>query len=101
MYYGYRAYTLSLTLEPLDTLLLFLGFGAMAILSYPATLYLDWFVVGPDHPEATPLASAPTPRYPAAWNLALGLFLLVIVLAGIAALFYGFNTAWAHLASPP
>jgi uncharacterized membrane protein len=101
IYYGYRAYTLSLTLEPLDTLLLFLGFGAMAVLSYPATLYLDWFVVGPDHPEASPLASPPTPRYPVLWNVVLGLFLVVVVLAGIAALFYGFNTAWAHLASPP
>jgi putative membrane protein len=101
MYYGYRAYTLSLTLEPLETLLLFLGFGAAAVLSYPATLYLDWFVVGPTRPEASPLRSDPTPRYPRMWNLLLGTFLLLVVLAGIAALFYGFDTAWAHLAAPP
>jgi preprotein translocase subunit SecE len=29
------------------------------------------------------------------------LFLVVVILAGIAALFYGFDTAWAHLAAPP
>ncbi len=101
MYYGYRAYTLSLTLEPLETLLLYLGFGAVAVLSYPATLYLDWFVVGPTQADAAPLASEATPRYPALWNVLLGVFLLVVVLAGIAALFYGFDTAWAHLAAPP
>jgi putative membrane protein len=101
IYYGYRAYTLSLTLEPLETLLLFVGFGAMAILSYPVTLYLDWFVVGPSAPGADPIPSDPKPRYPMMWTMLLGLFLLVVVLAGIAALFYGFDSAWAHLAAPP
>jgi uncharacterized membrane protein len=101
IYYGYRAWTLSLTLEPLETLLLYLGFGAVAIGSYIACLYIDWFVVGPGHPGADPLPSDPTPRYPMMWNLLLGTFLLLVVLAGIAALFYGFDTAWAHLAAPP
>ncbi|MGA8542033.1 MAG: DUF981 family protein [Thermoplasmata archaeon] len=100
-FYGYRAYTLSLTEEPLETLLLFLGFGAVAVASYPVTLYVDWFVVGPAVPGADPLPSDPTPRYPLMWNLFLGLFLLMVVLAGVAALFYGFDSAWAHLASPP
>ncbi len=101
MYYGYRAYTLSLTKAPLETLLLFLGFGGVAVLSYPVTLFLDWFVVGPSVPGADPLPTDPTPRYPKMWTLFLGLFLLVVVLAGIAALAYGFSSAWAHLASPP
>jgi putative membrane protein len=101
MYYGYRAYLLSLTLDPLETLLLFLGFGAVAIASYPVTLYLDWFVVGPAVPGVDPLPSDPTPRYPRMWTIFLGGFLLLVVLAGIAALFYGFDTAWAHLAAPP
>jgi putative membrane protein len=101
MYYGYRGYTLSLTEEPLETLLLFLGFGGIAVLSYPVTLYLDWFVVGPTNPGADPLPTDPTPRYPMMWNLFLGLFLAVVILAGIAALFYGFDSAWAHLANPP
>lgn len=33
MCYGYRAHTLSLTEEALETLLLFLGFGGIAVLS--------------------------------------------------------------------
>jgi len=101
IYYGYRAWTLGATTEPLDTLLLFLGFGAVAIGSYPVSLYLDWFVVGPTVPGADPLPSDPTPRYPMMWNLLLGAFLTLVVLAGIVALFYGFNAAWAHLAAPP
>ena len=35
------------------------------------------------------------------WNLLIGAFLLLLVLAGVAALFYGFDSAWAHLAAPP
>jgi len=101
MYYGYRAYTLSLTLQPFETLLLFLGFGALAVASYPVTLYLDWFVVGPTVPGVAPLPTDPTPRYPKMWWVFLGGFLLLAVLAGIAALWYGFDAAWAHLASPP
>jgi putative membrane protein len=101
VYYGYRAYLLSLTLDPLETLLLFLGFGAVAIASYPVTLYLDWFVVGPAVPGVDPMPSDPVPRYPRMWTVFLGGFLLLVVLAGIAALFYGFDTAWAHLAAPP
>ncbi len=101
IYYGYRAWTLSLTEQPLETLMLYLGFGAVAIGSYVACLYIDWFVVGPDQPGVAPLPSEPTPRYPMMWNLLLGAFLLLVVLAGIAALFYGFDTAWAHLAAPP
>jgi uncharacterized membrane protein len=101
IYYGYRAWTLSLTLEPMETLLLFLGFGAVAIGTYPMTLYLDWFVVGPSNPGTLPLPSDPTPRYPMMWNLLIGGFLLLVLLAGVAALFYGFDAAWAHLAAPP
>jgi uncharacterized membrane protein len=101
MYYGYRGYTLSLTEEPFETLLLFLAFGGVAVLSYPVTLFLDWFVVGPAIPGVDPLPSGPTPRYPKMWTVLLGLFMVVVILAGIAALFYGFDTAWAHLASPP
>jgi putative membrane protein len=99
--YGYRGYVLGYTEEPLETLLLFLGFGAVAVLSYPVTLYLDWFVVGPAVPGVDPMPSDPIPRYPKMWTLFLGLFLAMVVLAGIAALFYGFDTAWAHLGSPP
>jgi len=104
-FYGYRAYTMSppLTLDPLETFLLYLAFAGMAILSYPATLYVDWFVQGPTHPEASPLASEakPRPQYRWMWTGLLGFFLLVVVLAGIAAVWYGFDIGWAHLAAPP
>ncbi len=101
MYYGSRAYLLSLTQDPFETLLLFLGFGAVAIASYPVTLFVDWFVVGPAVPATDPMPSDPVPRYPRMWTVFLGGFLLLVVLAGVAALFYGFDTAWAHLAAPP
>jgi putative membrane protein len=101
IYYGTRAYWLGLTKDPLETFLLYLGFGGVAILSYPATLFVDWFVVGPQTPGAAPLPSGSTPRYPQMWTIFLGLFLLVVVLAGIAAMAYGFSTAWSHLESPP
>jgi putative membrane protein len=101
IYYGYRAWTLSLTEEPFDTLLLFLGFGAVAIGSYPISLYLDWFVVGPTTPGADPMPSDARPRYPILWNVLIGIFLVLVILAGVAALYYGYDTAWAHLGAPP
>ena len=104
-FYGYRGYTMSpaLTLDPLQTFLLYLAFGGMAIFSYPATLYCDWFVTGPTKAESSPLASDPTPRaqYRWMWIILIGIFLGVAVLAGIAAVWYGFDIGWAHLAAPP
>ena len=104
-FYGYRGYTMSpaLTLDPLQTFLLYLAFGGLAIFSYPATLYCDWFVTGPTKQESSPLASDPTPRpqYRWMWIILLGIFLAVAVLAGIAAVWYGFDIGWAHLAAPP
>jgi len=35
------------------------------------------------------------------WMVLLGLFLLIVVLAGVAAVIYGFTSVWAHLGSPP
>ncbi len=101
LFYGVRAYQLNLTEQPLETLLLYLAFGGMAILVYPATLYVDWFVVGPQVPGADPLPSGATPNYPWIWRALLGLFLAAVVLAGVAAVLYGINIVWGHLAAPP
>lgn len=101
-YYGVRAELyLSLTKDPMETLLLYLGFGAIGILSVPATLYIDWFVTGPTEPKTMPLPSDPEPASPRLWSALLIVFLAVVVLAGIAALLYGFHTAWSHLENPP
>lgn len=101
IYYGARAYQLGLTQDPLETFLLYLAFGGVGILAFPATLYLDWFVVGPTRPTASPLPAELGMSYPWLWRILVGLFLLGIVLAGIAAVAYGFTAAWSHLASPP
>jgi len=101
LFYGFRAYQLSLTLEPMETLLMYMAWGAMAILSFPATLFVDWFVVGPTVPGADPLPSKPYPAYPKMWAVLIGLFMILVVLAGVAAVLYGINAAWAHIAAPP
>jgi len=101
IYYGARAYEIGLTLDPLETFLLYLGFGGAAILAYPATLFVDWFVTGPTNPRSSPLPSEENPRYPWLWRVLVVLFLVAVVLAGIAAVVYGFTAAWAHLANPP
>jgi len=101
LFYGFRAYQLGLTKDPLETLLMYMAFGAMAILSYPVTLFVDWFVVGPTTPGADPLPTEPRPKYPKMWAAFLGLFLLVVFLAGLAAVLYGISSAWAHIGAPP
>ncbi|MGD0249676.1 MAG: DUF981 family protein [Thermoplasmata archaeon] len=101
LFYGFRAYQLNLTKDPFETLLMYLAFGAMAILSYPVTLFVDWFVVGPQVPGADPLPSAPHPTYPKVWIALIGLFMAVVFLAGLAAVLYGISTAWAHIGAPP
>jgi uncharacterized membrane protein len=100
-FYGTRGYQIGLTKDPLETFLMYTAFAALSIMSYPATLYIDWFVVGPTHAGASPLPSDVTPRFPRLWIILLGLFMFIVVLAGVAAVLYGINTAWSHLASPP
>jgi len=101
LFYGFRAYQLSLTTEPLETLLMYIGFGVVSIGTYPMTLFVDWFVVGPNVPGADPLPSAPTPKYPLMWMIFFFLFMLAVLLAGLAAVFYGVTIVWGHLGSPP
>jgi uncharacterized membrane protein len=101
LFYGVRAYQIGLTQDHLETLLMYMAFGGVAIMAYPATLFVDWFVVGPQVPGTDPLPSPPTPNYPWLWRILLGLFLAAVVLAGIASVLYGINIVWSHLASPP
>ncbi len=101
LFYGVRAYQLGLTLDPFDTLLMYLAFGVAAIFAYPATLYIDWFVVGPTSAGSDPMPSTPIPEYPWIWRVLLTIFLVAIFFAGFAAVGYGIDAAWGHLASPP
>lgn len=101
LFYGARAYQLSLTKDPLETLLMYMAFAGVSVMAYPTTLFVDWFVVGPTVPATDPLPSHPTPDYPWLWRILLGIFLASVVLAGVAAVLYGVDAAWAHLASPP
>ncbi len=102
IYYGARAeYYLKLTQDPFETLLMYLAFGGVAIMAYPATLYVDWFVTGRANPSLQPIGSAATPTSPRVWTTLLGIFLILVLLAGIAAAAYGLSAAWGHLESPP
>lgn len=101
LFYGVRAYQLGLTKDAYETLLMYLAFGGLAIITYPATLFVDWFVVGPQVSGADPMPSTSTPDYPWLWRVLLGLFMLAVILAGVAAVLYGINIVWSHLAAPP
>jgi uncharacterized membrane protein len=101
LFYGFRAWQLQLTEDPLETLLMYMAFGAVSIGTYPVTLFIDWFVVGPQVPGADPLPSKTTPDYPWIWRILLGTFLLLVVLAGIASVWYGIDIIWGHLGAPP
>jgi putative membrane protein len=101
LFYGFRADELNLTKDPLETWLMYLAWGGLSIMSYPATLFIDWFVVGPSVAGADPLPSNPTPDYPKLWMGLLGLFMIAVFLAGLAAVLYGITTTWGHLGSPP
>ena len=98
IFYGVRAYQLHLTSDPLETLLLYLAFGALAIGSLVPALFVDWFIMGPKMPNVQPIASTEIPAYPRMWTVLLGAFLAVTFLAGLAAVLYAFNIVWAHLA---
>ena len=97
LYYAIHGYQLGLTKDPFETLLLYCAFGALAILLYIPTLFIDWFVVGPRVPSVQPIASSPTPAYPRMWMGLLGFFMVVVFLAGLAAVLYGFSIVWSHV----
>ncbi len=124
--YGYQAYQLGLTKEPLETFLLYGAFGLSAIVAYPATLVADRMLLGrawgapvaaaspaaaglfsrlgrraaqPVVPGADDGPATPgVPRYATAIVI---VFALVMVGAAIAAMVFIGNTVPAHLASPP
>lgn len=97
LYYGVVAYQDGLTLDPVETLLMYIAFGVLACALLIPTLFIDWFITGPKYPNTQPIASDPTPKYPMMWNLLIGIFMLTVFLAGLAAALYGLNIAWGHI----
>ncbi len=57
--YGYQAYLLHLTKEPLEMFLLYAAFGLTAMLAFPATLVADRLIAGPVPAPASVASEAP------------------------------------------
>lgn len=121
IFYGVTGYQQGLTKDPLETLLLYLGFGAVAILSLPAALVADWFLA-PVRPTQFPWSRVPSTKAPASGDAGTSsspptsatfryvvsfarviayFFPVFFGLAAIAALLYIGQTVPAHLMSPP
>lgn len=68
VFYGWTGYTASpaFTKDPLDTLLLYAGFGMAGVLAFPATVIVDWYLSAIDagrHPwKLASTTSAPRQR---------------------------------------
>lgn len=133
--YGWNGYILSYTKDPLETLLLYAGFGLAGILSFPATLLTDHYLAHPTSslfvhpvteavarrrsiqsatravqpvvPVATSGASEEKPSVSTYFHLPIYvsttmlIFVAMMALAGIAAIYYLNATLPGHLASAP
>lgn len=104
--YGARAYQLGLTSTPWAMFLMYLGWGATAILAFPVAVIADGWLQG----SAT-AASAPEPprgpdgrpRYPVSYLRAaiVLFFVLVIVLSALATAGILGNAIYSHLLKAP
>jgi len=125
IYYGYSAYQLGMTKEPLTMLFLYVALGGTAILTFPITIFIDRMVLEPlTTPVATPATSeAPAPAsgsfFPSVvpggfadadpqvalpWKVVFAgfsLFLLFAVGSAIIAIVIGNGALPAHLSSAP
>lgn len=132
--YGWAAYGLGMTKDPLETFLLYGAFGLAGVLAFPATVAVDYFLAHPESaafrttvPVATRRSSflgatravqpvvpsvaggpsEPSPsttsrfRVPIYINATLVVFLVMVALAAVAALFYLNSTMPAHLTKAP
>jgi putative membrane protein len=109
IYYGANAYNLSLTKEPLAMFLLYLAMGGTAVFTFPVTLWLDRFVIGPitstDPSEGGPSSTATKiAQMSAEVKVLFGLFLVFLLFAAgsaIAALWIGGGALPQHLTAAP
>lgn len=86
--YGISGYNLDLTSAPIALLALYGLFGFGAILAYPVTIMID-------------RAQERVKNSSTFWIALVGLFALVMLVAGLLALFIGVSAIPGHLASPP
>ncbi len=86
--YGISGYSLDLTSAPIALLALYGLFGFGAILAYPVTIMID-------------RAQERVKNSSTFWIALVGLFALVMLVAGLLALFIGVSAIPGHLASPP
>lgn len=86
--YGVSGYRLGLTSVPLALLGLYGLFGLAGILGYPVTLMFD-------------RAQTKRKNRWAGWALILAVFLIVLILASLLAMYIGMSAIPVHLASPP
>ncbi len=85
--YGYQAYSIGLTKEPLALLFLYMFYGASGILAYPAGLIAD----------RLPLSFKP----PLLWHILLALFWLALLGSSILSGYIGYGALSGHLVSAP
>ncbi|MCL4319884.1 DUF981 family protein [Cuniculiplasma divulgatum] len=89
IYYGFRAYQLSLIgSTTLELFLMFVAFGATGIMSYPVTLIIDR------------IPQRGNPKW-IGWTIILVIFWIAVLGAMIASGYIGFDAVFSHLASPP
>lgn len=102
--YGWRAYQLGLTTEPWAMFLIYLGFGATAILAFPVAIIADeWLHNRLEHLPEPPKDKMGRPIYPISYPEAaiVLVFVIVILLSAVAVEGTLANAIITHLNSPP
>ncbi|MDE1865156.1 MAG: DUF981 domain-containing protein [Candidatus Micrarchaeota archaeon] len=86
--YGIQGYNIKLTSEPLAMLVMYLLFGLCGIISYPVSLIADRL---PGHKKNVWIG----------WYIFLGLFCLLLLLAGLLSVGVGYAAVSQHLIKAP
>lgn len=89
IYYGYIGYTLGMTTSPIGLLALYSLFGIAGVLGCPLTLMLDR------------IRSGARVSVDSRWVALLAIFLIVLVLGSLLAIYIAAAAIPAHLANPP
>ena len=104
IYYGANAYNLGLTKEPFEMFLLYVAMGCMAIFTFPVTIWIDRYVMGPVISGAETADSKPSAAMSAEVKILFALFLMFLLFSlgsAIATLYVGGNALTSHLSYAP